>query len=160
MAKKSERTTSKIRVQIPVSEELAKAITEFSEQNERSLAWTAGMLLGFSTEYRNKFGSWLMHRARGRQKGKKSIKWRQTNSSSEVRLQISVPENDYKIVEDIGDCLNMTPVRAAALLLDFGLDEFGLDLKIMSSMPIRQLREYFGRDGDPNATEEANFKYE
>lgn len=124
--------SEQVRLQIPVSKALGEAISKIAEELERSQTWVAGKLLRVAMSDLEVVGGWLRRRAIGHGEARR-MGWLQMGDSSEMRLQVPVSPELLKSIEELAARLNHTPVRMAALLLDFSIDDNRFLLKVFST---------------------------
>jgi len=116
----------KVRFQVPVSEDLASEITFLAERLGRSSAWLAEQLLEQTLEDRKRVAEWLALAVLGTvyETTKKLLtgkKRRKPEIQEEVRLQLFIPENLAKEVEEAAAPLRIKPVKMAALFIEAGV---------------------------------------
>lgn len=121
-----------LRLQIPVSKALADAIAKIATELERSQTWVASKLLRVAILDLEVVGGWLRRRAIGSGEVRR-MGWLQMGDSSELRLQVPVEPKVLRQIEALASRLNQTPVRMAALLLDFAIDDNRFMLRAFST---------------------------
>lgn len=127
-----------VRLQIPVSKALADEMERLALKNERSVSRLGQRMIEASLNWKRDLGEWMRRRVIGPGTEKRTMGWRQSNSSTEERLQITITKDTADKLEQLADRLNHTPVRMAALLLDFAIDRFGLSIRLWSVWPLNE----------------------
>lgn len=146
MTKKPEEV---VKLQIPVSRELADELARWAKKMEYTQAHLCKVLLDFAMDDMEKIGEWLSIRAIG--KRKKGIRkgWLQQGNSSEVRLQVPIPAKLAARLEELADRLNHTTVRMAALLIDFSLVDQEWGMRFVSTRLGKAVLSIFGKPPHP-----------
>jgi hypothetical protein len=129
MAKESDT----VRFQVPVNEDLAKAIEKLARDIDRPSSWLAVQLIEFSLEDREKFCDWMGLTFLGTAYSTiKKLAGRRSKSladQAEVRLQLNAPVELVDQITKVAEQWQQTPVKTAATLLASGVHhhEFFLD---------------------------------
>lgn len=141
-AKKVETET--IKLQIPVSRELADELARWAKEMEWTQGRLAAVLLEFGSDDRVKIGRWLTKRVDGCTGPTLGPGWLQKGEASAVRLQVVVSRRVEWRLERLANALNQTTVRVAALLIDFALCDEKWAMTLIKSKFGRALRKMFG----------------
>ncbi|QDV73806.1 hypothetical protein [Botrimarina mediterranea] len=153
MAKRESELDDSIKLQIPVTRELADELQRWATALHLTQAELAKTLLSFALDDLDNIGRWLALRvSRKRVKGIKRG-WLQRGGGEEVRLQVPIPASLKSRLDSTADDLNHTPVRMAALLIDFALADEAWAMSLLSTKFGQMFLSLFGRK--PKAYESA-----
>jgi hypothetical protein len=148
MQKKSS-TKTLVKVQIPVSRELADELARWAKEMQLTQARLCEILLEFAMEKPNGIGEWLTVRVRGPWRKGKRAGWLQLGDNSAVRLQVSIDEKLANKIEAMANRLNQTGVRFAALLLDFALADEKFGMRVLTTTVGKSFMRLFGKLPEP-----------
>lgn len=145
MAKKSPPEPEFVKLQIPVSRELAEELAAHAKELEYTQARVCKVLLNWGVKDRQRIAKWLEIRMTGRRPKGVKPGWLQLSDSSAVRLQVPVPQEIVDRLEEIAADLNHTTVRMAALVIDFTLADDRFLLKFLATRPVKYITRKLGR---------------
>jgi hypothetical protein len=142
---RAEQEQHDIKLQIPVSRELADELARWAKEMEWTQGRLAAVLLEFGSDDRAKIGKWLTKRVAACTGPGLGPGWLQKGNNSEVRLQVAVSQKVAWRLEKLATALNQTTVRVAALLIDFTLCDERWVLTLLKSKFGKALWKLFGR---------------
>ena len=131
MAMKNKSTL--VRFQVPVPEDLAKAIAKLATDNERASAWLAVKLLECSLEDRARFLDWMgltfLGTAYDTIRKLSGGRSRSMSNQREIRLQLNAPKQLVDEISKLAEQWQQTPVKTAAMLLASGVHNYRVFLE-------------------------------
>jgi hypothetical protein len=133
-----------IKLQIPVSRELADELARWAEEMEWTQGRLAAVLLEHGSADRSNIGKWLTKRVAQCTGPGIGPGWLQKGDNSAVRLQVSVNQRVAWRIEKLASALNQTTVRVAALLIDFALCDEKWVIRLVKSKFGKALRKLLG----------------
>lgn len=146
MAKKSKtKEQPKVKVQIPVSRELADELARWAKALELTQGRLCETLLQFAIDDPKLVSEWLADRVYGKCSKRQKAGWLQMGDNSAVRLQVLLEERLAERIETSANRLNQSGVRYAALLLDFALADEQFAMGVLSSWLGKGLFKLFGK---------------
>jgi hypothetical protein len=145
MSKKPSSEPEIVKLQIPVSRELADQLAVHAMELDYTQARLCKVLLGWAVKDTSRIAKWLTIRLiQKRPKGAK-LGWLQLSDQSAVRLQVPIQAKVAHEIEAIASNLNHTTVRMAALLLDFTMADDDLLLRLLASPSGKVITKKLGR---------------
>lgn len=139
MASKTKTT----RYQVPVSEDTAADIELLAERMNRSVAWMGVELLKQSVEDRDSIANWFALSVMGTVYDQVKLlsgkRRRKPEEQEEVRLQLMLDAETVRKVEGIAARYRIPMVRMAGLLIEAGVFNHDLIIKVATSPGIQAL---------------------
>jgi hypothetical protein len=147
-----------IKLQIPVTRELADELARWARKMELTQANLCKALLSFAMDDVANIGEWLRIRAIG--KRPKWIKngWLQEGEMIGTRLQVPVPKELSDRIEALALRLNQSAMKLSALLLDFSLADEKWSMRFLTTRVGREVMALLGKK--PQAFELAEMEGE
>lgn len=133
------------KLQIPVTQELADELTRWARKMELTQANLCKGLLSFAMDDLPNIGDWLRVRAVGKRPKWIKSGWLQDSDNPGPRLQVSIPLELATRIDELAMRLNQSPVKLAALLLDFSLADEKWGMRFLTTRVGREVMSILGR---------------
>lgn len=128
------------RFRVPVPADLAIAIERLAKRMKRPTAWLAVELLQEAVEERRSFADWIALTLMGKAYDvirKVAGTRRQKSLGEEVRLELNVPVPLVDTVSRIAEQMNISPVKAAGMLLASAVHHNELFIELVTTKWVR-----------------------
>jgi hypothetical protein len=145
MAKASSTTDVIVKLQIPVTRELADELARWARKMEVTQANLCKALLSFAMDDVPNVGEWLKIRAIGKRPKWIKAGWLQQGENLGARLQVPVASDLADRIEALASRLNQSPMKLSALLLDFSLADEKWSMRFLATRVGREFMALFGK---------------
>ncbi len=136
-----------VRLQIPVSQELADKVNKLADRFERSQAFMVRLLLELAVDERKHFAEWVNGLISGSVAGAIHLlsghRRRRKGQDGAVRLQVSVKRQLADEIEGMADRLGVSQVKMAALLMESALSEHDWMMHVISTRLVKAITRAF-----------------
>lgn len=134
----------KVRLQIVLCNEVASKVERHAKELDVSQAWVAGWAIGITLSNKSDFWGWLGERI---QKPMQHNEWIDGGAkNSEQRLQLKIEKAQADELEQIAAAMNQSPLKLAGLMIQHGVENFELTLRLRKTNFVKNFREaWYGK---------------